>query len=286
LFSSVMTNAWIGGTIVAIVAGVVGFFVVLRGAAFAAHALPSGAFAGAAAARLFGLDQLIGVLLFTGVGALSISQLGRRGHHDVATALSLVMLLAAGALFLSLSSGFSEVIYALLFGNVLGIRSSQIWLIALIGLFSVAALMVLFRPLLLNSLSPELGEAQGIRNRMIDLAFLAILGLATAMALPVVGALLIFSLMVGPPSAARFLTCRPGVSMALSVGLSILTVWASIALAYTLNWPVGFFVGVLTAVLYGFGRFWALLSARGRGFNNAILPSRWASSPRARLNQS
>jgi zinc/manganese transport system permease protein len=264
LFSSVMTNAWIGGTIVAIVAGVVGFFVVLRGAAFAAHTLPSGAFAGAAAARLFGLDQVIGVLLFTGIGVLSINQLGRRGQHDVATALSLVLLLAAGALLLSLSSGFSEVVYALLFGNVLGIRTSQIWLIALIGLFSVAALTVLFRPLLLNSLSPELGEAQGIRNRMIDLAFLAILGFATAMALPVVGALLIFSLMVGPPSAARFLTSRPGVSVALSVCLSVLTVWASIALAYVLNWPVGFFVGVLTAVLYCFGRFWAWLLVHGR----------------------
>jgi zinc/manganese transport system permease protein len=271
LFSSVMTNAWIGGTIVAIVAGVVGFFVVLRGAAFAAHTLPSGAFAGAAAARLFGLDQLIGVLLFTGVGVFSISQLGRRGHHDVATALSLVMLLAAGALFLSLGSGYSEVVYALLFGNVLGIRTSQIWLIALIGLFSVVALMVLSRPLLLNSLSPELGEAQGIRNRMIDLAFLVVLGLATAMALPVVGALLVFSLMVGPPSAARFLTSRPGVSMALSVGLSILTVWASIALAYALNWPVGFFVGVLAAVLYGFGRLWAWLSAHGRALPSNVV---------------
>jgi zinc/manganese transport system permease protein len=113
-------------------------------------------------------------------------------------------------------------------------------------------------------LSPELGAAQGIRNQMIDLAFLAILGLATAMALPVVGALLIFSLMVGPASAARFLTSRPGVSMALSVLLSTLTVWSSIALAYTLNWPVGFFVGVLTAVLYGFGRLWVWLSARGQ----------------------
>jgi zinc/manganese transport system permease protein len=142
------------------------------------------------------------------------------------------------------------------------------------GLFSVAALAVLFRPLLLNSLSPELGEAQGIRNPAIDLAFLAILGLATAMALPLVGVLLIFSLMVGPPSAARFLTSRPGVSVALSVGLSVLTVWASIALAYAMNWPVGFFVGVLAALLYGFGRFWAWLSVHGRALLGSALTGR------------
>lgn len=99
MFSSFMTNTWIVATIVAAVAGVVGFFVVIRGSAFAAHALPLGAFPGAAAAHLLGLNQLLGLIVFSGLAVVGINQLGRRGRHEVATALCLVMLLGLGALF-------------------------------------------------------------------------------------------------------------------------------------------------------------------------------------------
>src|ERR1700722_8220467 len=118
MFASFMSNAWIVATIVAAIAGVVGFFVVLRGSAFVAHALPSGAFAGAAGASLIGVNTLLGLGVFSLFGALGIGWLGRRGRHDVATALGLVVMLGLGSLFLSLSVEFAAGTYSLLFGQV------------------------------------------------------------------------------------------------------------------------------------------------------------------------
>ena len=254
MFSSFMVNTWIVATIVAAVAGIVGFFVVIRGSSFAAHALPLGTFPGAAAAHLIGANELFGLILFSGLGVIGISQLGRRGRHEVASALCLVMLLGVGALFLSMTSEYSQEVYSLLFGEVLGISTGDVASIALISTLSIVVTVMLFRPLLLSSVSPELAEARGISSERMELWFLTILALATAMALPVVGALLVFSLMVGPASAARALTDRPLCAMLLSAGISLITVWAAIALSYVTNWPVGFFVGGLGAVSYGLGR--------------------------------
>ena len=262
MFSSFMTNTWIVASIVATVAGFVGFFVVIRGASFAAHALPLGTFPGAAAASLLGVNPLFGLIVFAAVGVIGINRLGRHGRHEVATALCLVTLLGLGALFLSMTSEYSQEVYALLFGEVLGVSNSDLAPVAAISVLSIAITVVLFRPLLLSSVSPELAQARGVSSRGMELGFLTILALATAMALPVVGALLVFSLMVGPAAAARSLTDRPLLAISLSVGISLVTVWASIALSYVSNWPVGFFVGGLGAVSYALGRVWALARTR------------------------
>jgi zinc/manganese transport system permease protein len=172
----------------------------------------------------------------------------------VATALSLVMLLGLGALFLSLSSQYSQAIYALLFGQVLGVPGAALLPVAGLGAVVVIVTLVLFRPLLLSAVSPELAQASGISVHRMEILFLAILALATAVALPVVGALLVFSLMVGPPSAARALTGRPAVALLLSVLLALVTAWAAIALSDLSDWPVGFFVGAFAAVWCGVGR--------------------------------
>ncbi|MET1029325.1 MAG: metal ABC transporter permease, partial [Dongiaceae bacterium] len=239
------------------VAGIIGFFVVIRGSSFAAHALPLGTFPGAAAAHLLGVNQLFGLVLFSILGVIGIHQLGRRGRHEVATALCLVMLLGLGALFLSLTSEYSQEVYSLLFGEVLGIGSSDVAPIAVISALSILVTALLFRPLLLSSVSPELAEARGVSSHRMELCFLTILALATAMALPVVGALLVFSLMVGPAAAARSLTSRPLHAMILSAGISLVTVWVAIALSYVSNWPVGFFVGGIGVVSYGLGQAYA-----------------------------
>ena len=124
------------------------------------------------------------------------------------------------------------------------------------------ATLALFRPLLLSSLMPELAEARGVRAGRMELFFLIVLALATSMTLPVTGALLIFSLMIGPPAAARTVTDRPLPAMLLSVLIALVVVWLSIAAAYQTNWPVGFFVGALGAVCYAAGRGWAALRRR------------------------
>ena len=260
MLSGFMVNAWVVAGIVAVVAGAVGFFVVLRGPAFVADALPTGAFAGAAGASLIGVSPLVGLGVFSVLGALGIGWLGRRSRHDVATALALVMMLGLGALFLSFSSEYAQEIYSLLFGEVLGIGSNEIAPVAVLGAVTVAALILLYRPLLLTSVMPALGEARGVRAARVETLFLVVLALATSMALPVVGALLIFSLMIGPPAAARSFTDRPAIAIGLSVVMALGTVWAAIAASYQTNWPVGFFVGALSAVWYAVGR----IAAAGR----------------------
>jgi zinc/manganese transport system permease protein len=259
MFSGFMTNTWIVATIVAVVAGAVGFFVVLRGSAFVADALPTGAFAGAAGASLIGVNTLIGLGVFSLLGALGIGWLGRRARHDVAVALALVVMLGLGALFLSFSVEYAPEIYSLLFGEVLGISVNEIAPVAVLGAVCIVAIMVLYRPLMLSSVMPELGEARGVRAYRIEMCFLVVLALATSMALPVVGALLIFSLMIGPPAAARAVTDRPLLAMGLSVVIALATVWIAIAVSYHTNWPVGFFVGTIAAVCYAAGQTWTAL---------------------------
>ena len=262
MFSGFMLNAWTVASIVAVVAGVVGFFTVLRGSAFAAHAIPNGSFAGAAGASLVGLSTLLGLGIFSLAGALGIGLLGRRGRHDVATALALVVMLALGALFLSFSVEYAPEVYSLLFGEILGISSNEVTPTAILGVVCIVAIAVLYRPLMLSSVLPEVGEAQGVSSFRMEMLFLAVLALATTMTVPVVGTLLIFSLMIGAPAAARSFTDRPPLAMALSVAIALLTVWIAIAASYTTNYPVGFFVGAASAVSYTVGRLWSTVRAR------------------------
>jgi|SRR5580704_1630933 zinc/manganese transport system permease protein len=256
MFSDFMVNAWTIATVVAVIAGIVGFFVVLRGSAFPAHAIPNGAFAGAAAANVFGLSTLLGLGVCAVLAALGIGVLGRRGRQDVVTALALVLMLAIGAVFLSRSSEYEPQIYSLLFGEVLGVSTTEILPVVAVGLVCIAAVAFLYRPLMLSSILPEIGEAKGVSAHRIEMAFLVIVALATAMTVPVVGALLIFSLMIGPPAAARSFTDRPPLAILLSIAIALITVWSAIAISYLSNWPIGFFVGAISAVCYGIGRGW------------------------------
>lgn len=274
MFSGFMTNAWIVATIVAVIAGIVGFFVVLRGDAFPAHAIPNGAFAGAAGAALIGANALLGLGTFAVGAALGIGWLGRRGRHDVVTALALVMMLALGAAFLSHTTEYSAEIFALLFGELFGVSNSEILPTAILAVACIVAIAVLYRPLLLSSAVPEIAEAKGIRTHRIEMAFLVVLALATAMTVPVVGALLIFSLMIGPPAAARAITSRPRSSITLSVFASVITVWAAIAISYLTNWPIGFFVGMFSATAYGLGRMISSLRFAGARTGLQVYPPR------------
>ena len=257
MFSGLMLNTWIAATIVAVIAGVMGFFAVLRGQSFAAHAIPNGAFAGAAGAGLLGLNVIWGLAVFAVGGALGIGALGRRGRQDVATALMLVLMLGTGALFVSFSTEYAEVTYSLLFGEVYGVGSNVLLPIAGLGAASVLVIAVMFRPLLLASALPEIADARGVSTRRMELCFLIVMALATSMTVPVVGALLMFALMIGPAAAARSFTKQPGHAIALSVGIALATVWIGIAVSYHTNWPLGFFVGVIAAGFFLLGQGWA-----------------------------
>ena len=182
------------------------------------------------------------------------------------TALALVMMLALGAAFLSQSTEYEPQIFSLLFGEILGVSSSKIVPVALLGLVCVLVIAALYRRLMLTSIAPEIAAARGIQPHRIEMAFLVVLACATTMTVPVVGALLIFTLMIGPPAAARCFSDRPGLAMAGSVAIALLTLWAALASSYEVNWPVGFFVGTFSSAWYGLGRIYVRWH-RSRGAN-------------------
>jgi zinc/manganese transport system permease protein len=257
-----MVDAWVVATIVAVVAGVIGFFAVLRGNAFAAHAIPNGSFAGAAWASLVGVNPLIGLGLFSMGSAVSIGWLSRRGRRDVAIALMLTFMLALGSLLLKVGSAYAPLVYSLLFGELLGISSTQVLPTVILALASLLLTALIYRPLLLSSVLPEAGRARGVSTTLMEFLFLGLLALATTMTVPVVGTLLIFSLTIGPPAAARAFADRPARAIVLSVVLALLTVWIAIAAAYWTNYPIGFFVGVIGAASYLAGRLWVARRSR------------------------
>ncbi len=276
MFSGLMMNTWITASAVAVIAGIIGFFAVLRGSTFAAHAIPNGAFAGAAGASLLGINVFWGLVVFAVAGALGIGALGaegrgRKARNDVVTALVLVVMLGLGALFVSISTQYAEETYSLLFGEVFGVSRGEVLPILGLGVAAAGAIGVAFRPLMLTSALPEVAEARGVSTRLVDLYFLVVMALATSMTVPVVGALLMFSLMIGPAAAARSVTARPGTALTLSVVIALATVWLSIALSYQTNWPLGFFVAAIGAAFYLIGQ-----AARAAGGS----PPRETAAPR------
>ena len=155
MFTGLMANTWIAASIVAVIAGLTGFFAVLRGETFAAHAIPNGAFAGAAGASLLGINVIWGLAVVAIASALGIGALGSKARHDVVTALTLVLMLGVGALFVSVSNQYAQQAYSLLFGEVFGVSSADVPLIAALGVLALAGIGLAFRPLMLTSAMPE-----------------------------------------------------------------------------------------------------------------------------------
>lgn len=249
-----MVNALVSGTLVAIIAAVVGFFVVLRGFAFLAHALPRIGFAGAAGAVLLGITPIVGLVTFATGGALSVGLFRRRTRHDVVIALTLVVALGTGALFLVLSNTYATGAYALLFGQLVGVSRAQVVDTGVLAVACAAILTVIYRPLLFVSITEEGAQARGIAVRFIDVVFFVVVGLTTAITVPVVGALLSFSLMIGPAAATTYLTHHPLKAIGLSVVISICTVWIALVLGYDTGWPIGFFVAAVSTAFYAVTR--------------------------------
>ena len=250
-----MVNALQAGTIVAVMAGVVGWYMVLRRQSFAGHTIAVMSFPGAAGAALAGAPSALGYYLACGIAALTIGRAGgsaQRARSGESAAIGVVQVggLALGFLFLSLYSGVLEQLETLLFGTFLGIDRDQVLTLLVVALVVLAALAVLGRPLLLASLDPEVARARGVPVRALDVGFLLILGLAVAATSQITGALLVFALLVAPPAAAQALTPRPGLSLVLSVVFALLVTWVGLGISYFSIYPLGFFVTSLAFGLY------------------------------------
>jgi zinc/manganese transport system permease protein len=261
-----MRNAFAAATIVAIVAGLVGYFLVLRGQTFAGHALSHVGFTGATAAVLIGVTPLWGLIIATVASGVGMGLMGERLHQrDVAIGIVLALALGLGLLFLHFFTAYATQAAALLFGNVLAVDVETVWVLLALGLVSVGTLAVISRPLLFASLQPELAEAKGVSLRLYSVLFLAVVALATAECVQIVGVLLVFALMVGPAAAAQRLTTGIGKGLLLSAGLALLEAWAGITLAFYTDWPSSFWITALSAGTYLF----ASLLSTGRNRQRA-----------------
>lgn len=244
-----MDNAYTAGTMVAIVAGAIGYFVVLRGSAFAAHALSHIGFAGATGAVVLALNPIFGLLAFTMGSAMAIGALGNRlRSRDVTIGIVLAWTLGLGVLFISLYTGYAQEAYALLFGEILGISVQEVALTGAVAVLAVAALVAIYRPLLYASVDQDLARAKGVPALALSIAFMAVLALAVTDAVQVVGVLLIFALVVTPAAIAMRFTSRPGLAIATSVALSLAFTWLGLAIAYYSPHPVSFFI---TSLAFG-----------------------------------
>jgi zinc/manganese transport system permease protein len=246
-----MRNAFAAATVVAIVSGVVGYFLVLRGQAFAGHALAHVGFTGATGAVLIGATPLGGMVLMTVAAGIGMGLMGERlAQRDVAIGMVLALSLGFGLLFLHFFTAFATQATALLFGNVLAVDFSTVGVLMALGVVSLAALAVISRPLLFVSIQPELAEAKGVSLRVYSVLFLVIVALATAECAQIVGVLLVFTLMVGPAAAAQRLTSGVGTGVLLSAALALFEAWLGITLAFYTDWPSSFWITLLSAAVY------------------------------------
>ena len=246
-----MRNAFAAAGVAAVVSGLVGYFLVLRGQTFAGHALGHIGFAGATGAVLIGVASVWGLVIFTVAAGIAMGLMGDRiSGRDVAIGVVLALALGFGLLFLHYYTAFATQATALLFGNVLAVEAAMIRALIGLGVITLASLAAIMRPLIFASLQPELAEAKGVSLRFISTAFLAIVALAVSESAQIVGILLVFSLMVGPPATAQALVTGLWSGMALSAGLALAEAWLGIAIAYHTDWPVSFCIAVLSALGY------------------------------------
>ena len=245
-----MVNAFRAGAVVAVLAGVIGWFMVLRRQSFAGHTLALVGFPGASAAVLLGVSVSYGYFGFCVAAAVVLAVAGGRRALDsglagesALTGTVQAFLLACGLLFAALAKGFLEdTVNGLLFGSFLGITVGQVLLLAVVAAVVLGVLAVIGRPLLFASVDPEVAAARGVPVRFLSALFLVLLGAAAAETSQITGALLVFALLVMPAATAQVLTARPALSLVVTVAIGVLVTWAALTVAYYSPYPIGFYV--------------------------------------------
>jgi len=248
-------SALLAGAVVAVVCGAIGTFVVARGLSFAVHAISELGFTGATAALALGLDPVVGMfggsLLLGGVlGVLSL----RGSERDSSIGAVLAFGLGLGVLFLSLYQGYATEATNLLFGSIVGVGDRQLYALAVVAALVLGCLALVYRPLLYASVDPEVAEARGVPVRALSVGLFLLLALATAEAIQVVGVLLVLTLVITPAAAAQRLTRRPGLALAVSVAIALVSTEGGILLSLAQPWPTTFFISTVSFAVYAAAR--------------------------------
>ncbi len=245
-------NALLAGSIVAVIAAIMGYFLIARGLTFAGHALPNIGFAGAAGAVLLGLDPVIGLFAFTIGAGIGIGLLGKESsERDTSIGVIMTFALGLGLLFLTLYSGYAELVYTILFGQIIGISQQDVLITAIASVITLLLMGLIFRPLLFSSFDPELAEARGIPVRLLSITFLILLAITISLAVQVIGALLVFVLLVGPAATATRIAKSPFRALALAIVLGVSYTCLGIYLAAENGaWPASFFIATISFGIY------------------------------------
>src|ERR1700690_3114460 len=248
---SFIQNAFMAGSIVAIAAALLGYFLVIRGLTFAGHALSSIGFAGAAGAVLLGFSPVIGLLVATVGAGLAISVLGREiRERDVAIGVIMTFALGLGILFLSLYRGYAEQAYSILFGTIVGVSRDDVVFTLLLGLILLIMISIIGRPLLFSSFDAELAATRGVPVRALGSIFLILIALTISITTQVVCILLVFALLIGPAATAVRLVHQPLRAITLAIILGLAYSWLGILLGGNSPWPVSFFITALSFGVY------------------------------------
>jgi len=250
-------NALIAGTLSAILGAIVGYFVIIRNSGFAAHALAHIGFAGAAGAALVGLSPLAGMLILTAGSGVLMGQAGDKvNRSDMAIGMVLSMALGLGTLFLKLYSGYAGQAKSILFGEIFGVSSGQIVMMAGLSVVSLGGLAIFSRRLLFASIQPRLAEARGISLSEMSTGFMLVLAISVTLASQIVGILLVFTLVIAPAGIAvrLFRTFWKGIGA--SVGLGVIVVWIGILLDCVTGYPATFWITALFFVIYILAEGW------------------------------
>lgn len=251
LYYQFMQHAFEAGTMIAVVAGIMGYFVVLRRSTFVAHAFSEIGFAGAAGGILIGIPPVYGMLLGSSLGGTSIAILSRRSsHRDVYIGIILAFVLGLGLLFLSLYTGYATEAISILFGEILGVASVDVLRTAVFSLLILVGVGLIYRPLLFSSLDEEVAEAKGLPTLFIGVTFLFLVAAAVSIAIQVTGVLLIFSLMVTPAATAQHLAARPSRAILISVAIALAVTWIGLFVSFYSPYPASFFITAMAFSLY------------------------------------
>lgn len=251
--------ALVASAIVAALSAAIGYFVVLRGLSFAGHAVTDVGLTGGAGAMLAGLDPLFGLIAFSVGAATAVGAFGPRARErDVATGLVLAFALGVGAVFLHLQTKFANAQSTLLFGSIFDLDPALLRVVAAVGVFAIAAIAALYRPLLFASVAPEAARSAGVPVRVLGFAFLIVMAIGVAETAQIVGVLISTALLVGPAATAIALVRDPLRGIVCAMGIGIGVTWLGIALAFASfdwsrgaqSWPVSFFVAVLALAAY------------------------------------
>lgn len=260
LRTSFMTNAFVAGLCIALAAGIMGYFTIARHSTFAAHALAHIGLPGATGAVLLGLPVSLGLGAFALGGAIVIGALGKRAsQREIATGTVLAFATGLGLFFARLSTSASQQMQSILFGSILTITTDQIIGFAIFDLLLLAVLSIIYRPLLFSALDEQVAQAKGVPIGLMNLAFMSIMAGVITIAVPAVGTLLIFALVITPAATANILASSPFRAMVLAGALCLASIWAGLLISAMFPAPPSFIIVTISTLLWAIAKLAASL---------------------------